>query len=158
MNSLSKIYKNNSCTSLTKNNLSDDCCTNKIILKSGKSLSTLVQLPLVPGTLDTPVKVANVTVDTLCLDDPEVKLDFTFTITNPTGAITVNLTFQVFKLCKNIQEKVPVGNAWVFKNNLSAETNTVFSFFVCDHDRFKSKCCTYIVEATPNANISQISS
>ncbi|MBU3179973.1 DUF4489 domain-containing protein [Clostridium psychrophilum] len=149
MNSLSKKYKNNDCTSLTKNNLPYDCCISKLILKSGKSVSTLVQLPLVPGTPGTPVKVANVTVDTLCLDDPEVKLDFTFTITNPSGATITNLTFQTFKLCKNIKEKVPVGNAWVYNDNFIPGTNAVFSFFVCDHNAFKSKCCTYIVEATP---------
>ncbi|MGH4051603.1 MAG: DUF4489 domain-containing protein [Clostridium sp.] len=135
------------CDSHTE--VSNDCCTNKLILKCGNPVSTQVQLPLVPGIPGTPVKVANVCVNTLCLDDPEIKLDFTFTITNPVGATITNLTFQVFKFCKNIQERVPVGNAWVFKNRLSTDTNSVFSFFVCDQDTFKSKCCTYIVEATP---------
>ena len=154
MNSLSKKYKNNDCTSLAKNNLSDDCCTNKIILKCGKPVSAMVQLPLVPVAAGTPVTVANVTVNTLCLEDPEIKLDFSFTITSPVGVTIANITFQVFKLCKNIQQKIPVGNEWSVKNSFLTETNAIFSFFVCDHDPFKSKCCTYIVEATPYANIS----
>lgn len=148
MNSFSKMYENNDYTSLVKNDLSDDCCMNRIILKCGKPVSELVQPPLIPGFTGTPVTVANVTVDTLCLDDPEIKLDFTFTIISPLGAIT-NLTFQVFKFCNNIHQKIPVGHQWAFKNNIVAETNSIISFFVCDHNSFKSECCTYIVEATP---------
>jgi len=150
MNSLSKEYKNNNCTSLTKNNLLDECCTKKIILKYGNPVSDQVQIPLIPGASGTPITVASVTVNTLCLDDSEIKLDFVFSINSQLGAIT-NLTFQVFKFCNNINQKIPVNGHWSFKKNIVAE---VFSFFVCDRDPFKSKCCTYIVEATPYANIS----
>ncbi|WP_443661877.1 DUF4489 domain-containing protein [Clostridium sp.] len=154
MNSLSKGYRNNDCRSLDKNNLSEDCCTNNIILKCGNTISSIVQLPLVPGLLGTPITVANVTINTSCLENPEIKLDFALNIAIPEGVTIDNLIFQVFKFCQDINQKIPVGPPWSFKNTLLMETNKIFSLFVCDSDcdTSKNKCCTYILEATPYTN------
>ncbi|ACD24880.1 DUF4489 domain-containing protein [Clostridium botulinum] len=152
MNSLKNKDTNINCTSLAKDNLSDCCCicnSNKIILNCGDPVSSMVQLPLVPGVPGIPITVAKVVVNTSCLHDPQIKLEFVMNIDIPANVTITNLTFQAFKFCNNMCKKTPVGPPWSFKNKFMAETNAIFSFFVYDYDTFESKCCTYIVEATP---------
>lgn len=133
-------------------NLADNNCeynSNRIILKCGNTVSALIPLPLAPEIAGIPIRVANVTVDTSSLQNPKIKLDFLINITIPAGDTIVNLTFQVFKLCNNMYQKIPVGPKLYYKKSFVSEVTDIFSFFVYDNDIFVSKCCTYILEATP---------
>jgi len=125
------------------------CNSNKIILKCGKPLLSTIPFPLVPGVAGILIRVAKVTVNTSCLQDQEIKLNVVMSIAIPTGVSIVNLTFQVFKLCNGMYQKMPVGSQWSYKKSFVFEANDIFTFFVYDNDAFESKCCTYIVEATP---------
>lgn len=136
---------------IDNNKCADKCCTcneNKVILKSGNSISTILQLPLVPGTMGIPVTISQVTVDTSCLYKPQIKLDFMVNIAIPTGVTITNLILRVFKVCNNRCQRMPVGSDWYF-NNISWTGSTVFSFFIYDYDTFKSEYCTYVLEAVP---------
>lgn len=134
------------------NLISNVCCTcfqNNLILKSGNPVSSILKLPLVPGVTGTPITVATVTIDTSFLHDPKIMLNFAINIIIPEGAVFSNLTFNVFKFCFNMSEKIPVGNAWYFKNSSLTETASIFSFLEYDYVTFENKYCTYILEATP---------
>lgn len=107
-----------------------------MILKWDNSVSAIIPLPLSPGDSSNPIRVANVTVDTSCLQNPQIKLEF-----------SINITFQVFKLCNNIFQKIPVGPKFYYKKHFELQGSDIFNFFVYD-DLLRSRCCTYIIEAT----------
>lgn len=120
---------------------------NRMILKWDNSVSAIIPLPLSPGDSSNPIRVANVTVDTSCLQNPQIKLEFSINITAPSEDIFINLTFQVFKLCNNIFQKIPVGPKFYYKKHFELQGSDIFNFFVYD-DLLRSRCCTYIIEAT----------
>lgn len=123
--------------------------SNRIILKCGNTVSALIPLQLVPEIAGIPIRVSNVTVDTSRLQNPKIKLDFVINITIPAGDTIVSLTFQVFKLCNNMYLKIPVEPKLYYKKSFVSEATDIFSSFVYDDNILVSKCCTYILEATP---------
>ena len=97
--------------------------------------------------------LASLTLDTSCLCDPIIKLEFASNIVitaGTSGAFTV----QIFKQCKNQINPVPVGPAWAWNpggaNSVESET---FSFFICDSDLCDDDCCTYIARATITTDV-----
>ncbi|MBU3191293.1 DUF4489 domain-containing protein [Clostridium bowmanii] len=159
MNSKKGKYRSTSYTCLPIDNFSEsDCASNssKIILKSGNPLSSRIKPPLVLGAAGAPITVAIVTVNTSCLCDPKIKLDFTLNIAIPEGFSTTNITFQVFRMCNHDTHKTPVGPQWSYINRLSGGSTELFTFFVydsdiCDCDIYECKRCTYTVDATLTA-------
>ena len=159
MNSKQEKYRSTSYTSLPIDNFSEsNCACNpiKIILKCGNPLSSRIQPPLVPGVAGAPITVAIVTVNTSCLCDPKIKLDFTLNIAIPECFSTTNITFQVFRMCNHDTHKTPVGPQWSYVNRLSGGSTELFTFSVydssiCDCDIFECKRCTYTVVATLTA-------
>ncbi|MDR1773092.1 MAG: DUF4489 domain-containing protein [Hungatella sp.] len=144
----------------------DDCCPcnklnckdNKTILKCGTSGSAI---SITPSTLaGTAFTVSTLTLNTSCLCDPCVKLEFTSTLayTSPTTIDSTVVNFQVFKLCDNQRNPIPVGPQLAFSvpfTNLIVPPATpgfsgtsTFSFFVCDCDICPDECCTYSIVAT----------
>lgn len=97
----------------------------------------------------TPKTLGIVTIDTLYLCKPKIKIDFScnihFTETNTKGI--VQLEFQLFKT-SNFDHESPVGS-WFFKiqgnHNNSAQT---FSFMYCDCNSF-SESYQYSVRCQP---------
>ena len=125
------------------------CNSNRIILGSKKPVLVTIPFPLVPGVAGIPIRVTSITVDTSCLQGPEIKLDFVISIAIPAGVTIANLTFQVYKLSNNMYQKKSVGPQWTYKKSFVSEGTDIFTFAVYDNDTFESDCCTYILEATP---------
>ena len=136
-----------SCATIfTRDNNNCTCNSNRINLKCGKPVIAMIPFLLVPGVVSIPIIVAKVKVNTSCLQNPEIKLDFVVNIDIPAGFTIGNFILQVFKLCNGMYQKIPVGSQWSYKNNFVSGGNDVFSFFVYDNDIFESKCCTYTLE------------
>lgn len=150
MNSISQNQNKNDSVFLN-NDLASDCfiCpTNCLLLQCKKPKSTIIQLPTVPGTITTPITVDTIEVDTSCIDDAKIKLDFTININSGLGGITSNLTFNIFKLCEHNFQRIPLAPNWSYTISVSQESARSFTFFVYDCDTFKSRQCTYILQVS----------
>ncbi|VYT89632.1 DUF4489 domain-containing protein [Clostridium tertium] len=122
--------------------------------------------------------VASLTLDTSCICDPSIKLEFAsnIVVTNNNGVQgppwgdkpgqgggggggstpnKLSLDFRVFKQCKNQKNKIPVGGVWTFLTE-DENISSTFSFFVCDSDNCDDECCTYTVVATPTSLGAQV--
>ncbi|WP_312650024.1 DUF4489 domain-containing protein [Aminipila sp.] len=130
----------------------------KTILKCGTPGG---QISIVPGTLEgTTFNASTLNLNTSCLCNPCVKLEFTSTIeySSPTTIDSTVVNFQVFKLCHNQRNPIPVGPQLVFSVPFTTlidppaapgfSGTSTFSFFVCDCDICSNECCTYSVVAT----------
>lgn len=118
-------------------------------------------ISITPDTLaDTTFTVSTLNLNTSRLCDPCVKLEFTSTIaySSPTTIDSTAVNFQVYKLCDNNINPIPVGPQLVFSVPFTTlidppvepgfSGTSTFSFFVCDCDICPHECCTYTVEAT----------
>ena len=131
---------------------------NKTILKCGTpgGAISIVPVTTLPGTNFT---LSTLTLNTSCLCDPCVKLEFASTLaySSPTTIDSTVVSFQVFKLCHNQRNPIPVGPQMVFSVPFipispgippGFSGTSTFSFFVCDCDICTHECCTYSVVAT----------
>lgn len=143
----------------------DDCYScnklshkeNKTILKCGTPGGAI---SIAPDTLEgTTFTVSTLTLNTSGICDPCVKLEFASNLaySSPTTIDSTAVNFQVFKLCDNQRNPIPVGPQLVFSvpfTTLIEPTapgfsgTSTFSFFVCDCDICHHECCTYSVVAT----------
>lgn len=110
-----------------------------------------------PISVTNPIPVANVTIDTTCLCNPSVKIDFNSIINYQTlidlggggfGLLTnpFSVTFRLSKVCGK-REKITLGS-WDYSFGLLALAVNVtnsFSFSYCECNLCPG-CCTYIVE------------
>lgn len=134
MNSMSKGYYD----SCKKEKREEKQCPT--ILKCGCPNSTTLPLIAPTDTIRT-FTLSSLTLDTSCLCDPRIKIDFASNIVAPV-LFTGSFSIQVFKQCRNQLTPVPVGAAWNFNLVALLESKT-FSFFVCDSDSCENDCCTY---------------
>ena len=133
------------------------CCKdNRTILKCGAPGGTSIAPGALSGTAST---ISTLALNTSCLCNPCVKLEFTSTIaySSPTTIDSTVVNFQVFKLCDNQLNPIPVGPQVVFSVPFTTVVppaipgfsgTSTFSFFVCDCDNCTHECCTYSVVAT----------
>ena len=135
--------------SRSHNNCSSCCELHTSILKCGCPGSVTLQAPSVAGVAPTPIIVSSVTIDTSCLCEPDVKLEFASNIILPLTVTAATFTFQIFKLCSNQLQRIPVGAQWSFSRLVAVGSSDTFSFFVCDEAICNNECCTYTVEVTP---------
>lgn len=147
MNSMSRSYYD----PCKKDNLKKEEEKCPTIIKCG--CPSTVQLPLVDITVlgSASVTLASLTVDTSCICDPVIKLNFTSAFTTIATAVVGAVNIQIFKQCKNQLAPVPVGPSWPVVSAIAAGalTGTLFtSFFVCDSDSCNDDCCTYTAVAT----------
>ena len=144
MNSMSRGYydpcRRDECQKKPYRAEEDRCPT---IVKCGCPSSTT--LP-VGSTVGTQFTLASLTLDTSCMCEPNIKLDFTSNFV-ATAVFTGALNIQVFKHCKGDMVSRPVGPVWNF-NSVALLQSTTFSFFICDSDTCDEGCCTYNVVAT----------
>ncbi|RII34250.1 DUF4489 domain-containing protein [Clostridium chromiireducens] len=131
---------------------------NRTILKCGTPGSAI---SITPDTLaGTTFNVSTLTLNTSCLCDPCVKLEFASNLAY-SSLSTIESTvvnFQLFKLCDNQRNPIPVGPQLVFSVPFTTlidppispgfSGNSTFSFFVCDCDTCHHECCTYSLVAT----------
>jgi hypothetical protein len=133
----------------SKNYYKDDDCSKKekkvcpTIIKCGTPSATTIPAATVAGTTFT---LASLTLNTSCLCDPCIKLEFASNTV--TTAFVGSISVQVFKLCGNQFTPIPVGPAWTFSNGAAITDAETFSFFICDCDSCFKDCCTYTVVAT----------
>lgn len=131
---------------------------NKTILKCGTPGGAI---SLAPGTLaGTAFTVSTLTLDTSCLRDACVKLEFASNIaySSPTTIDSTVVNFQIFKLCDGQRNPIPVGPQLAFSVPFTTlidppvapgfSGTSTFSFFVCDCDSCTHECCTYSAVAT----------
>lgn len=151
MNSMSKgcFNDNSGCQNRTncecvscKRDTEPKCRLCPTIIKCGCPSSTTLPDLTPPGTN---FILASVTVNTACLCNPVVKLEFT---SNFVAALawTGTLNLQVFKTCKGGGTQLPVGPSWSF-SLVALVSSQTFTFFVCDVDSCFDECCTYTVVA-----------
>lgn len=119
------------------------CESNGLALECGNPMSAILQL----SSVSIPTTVAVINIDTSCIKNSKIKLDFEFNIDTTAGVTAANLAFQVFKFCSRGYSKIPVGPQYLYSNSAVTEFTNVFTFFVNDSDTNNGKC-TYIVEAT----------
>jgi len=93
--------------------------------------------------------VASLNLDTSCICDPSIKLEFAsnIVVSDANENHEVSLNFRVFKQCKHQHLRIPVGPTWNFRTD-EKDLSVTFSFFVCDSDSCDDECCTYTVVAT----------
>jgi hypothetical protein len=116
MNSMSKCHDNH-----------DNCRKEKDLCPTIIKCSQAGSVTVPPATvLGTAFPLTALTLDTSCLKNPCVKLEFASNLVAAV-AFTGTINFQVFKVCRNQSTPVPVGPAYTFN---------------CD------ECCTYTVTAT----------
>ncbi|WP_195263538.1 MULTISPECIES: DUF4489 domain-containing protein [unclassified Clostridium] len=120
------------------------------IIKCGCPSST--PLPVLAAVGPATVTLTSLTVDTSCICDPIIKLDFSSVFTT-IAAITIGgLSVQVFKQCRNQVTPVPIGPSYTVLPAIAVALviPSVFtSFTICDEDTCLNRdCCTYTVVAT----------
>ena len=119
-------------------------------IKCGCSNSTTIPA----GTATTvSTTLATLNLDTSCICDPKIKLDFASNYV-ATGALSVRL--QIFRQCNNQLTPVAIGSSWNL--TVTGAITETFSFFICDQDACgDGDCCTYTVVATPIVEIAETS-
>lgn len=122
----------------------DTCPT---IIKCSCPTSTILPIGALVGTTFT---LASLTLDTSCLCDPIVKLEFASNIVTPIAAIGA-FSVRVFKQCRGQITPVSIGSEWLFsvgEIEIGVEGASTLSFFICDNNLCSDDCCTYTVVAT----------
>jgi hypothetical protein len=113
------------------------------IVKCGCPSATTIPPATIAGTT---FPVSSLTLNTSCLCNPTVKLEFASNLV-ALVAFTGTINFQVFKICRGQTVPIPVGPAWTF-SLVALLSSQTFSFFVCDSDSCFDDCCSYTVVAT----------
>ena len=153
MNSMSRRYYD-TCKKDNYREEEDKCPT--IIKCSGPSSTPIPAITLSEGiTGDVELPLASLTLDTSCICDPIVKLDFSTNYVVPIGVLLLgSITLRVYKQCKGQATRVPIGTAWALSGGLAGIEvfeASISSFSTCDTDTCGDECCTYTVVATVNA-------
>jgi hypothetical protein len=150
MNSLSKTHCKDDCEPSKK------CCHKKdeqefVLLKVGNPQNTIIPSTSVNGNT---FIVASLPVKIGCLDDPEIKIDFTANIITG-GIVTLSsgatISFQVNKVFISPfspLNSVTVGPVWNFAPTTVLGGADIISFFVEDEDEFDNGLVKYTVTAT----------
>ena len=155
MNSMSKKYNDICRREEEREDRREDKCPT-IIKCSCPNSTPIPAITLSEGiTGDVELPLAALTLDTSCICDPVIKLDFSTNYVVPVGVnILGSITLRVYKQCKNQANRVQVGTSWALSGGLAgiqAFEASIASFSVCDSDDCKEGCCTYTVVATVNA-------
>ena len=152
MNSMSRGY-HDSCEK-EKRREEETCPT--IIKCSCPSSTPIPVLTLGEGITNVELPLAALTLDTSCICDPVVRLDFSTNYVVPVGVSLVggSVVLRVYKQCKHQQMRVPIGTSWTISGGLAGVEifeASINSFTICDTDSCKDECCTYTVVATVNS-------
>ena len=133
------------------------------IFTCGHGSGVSIPIPTASNPTSTPIPVANVTIDTTCLCNPSVKIDFNSIInyqalislaTTLTSPFTA--TFQLSKTCKD-GSKVALGT-WDFAYGsvaLAVNVTNSFGFTYCECNTCPA-CCVYNVEIVRVTGLSLI--
>ncbi|MCR1950894.1 DUF4489 domain-containing protein [Clostridium sp. DSM 100503] len=129
-----------------------DSCKDKETCPTIIKCSCLSSITLPIGALvgDT-FTLAALTLDTSCLCNPIIKLEFASNVVIPVSAAGA-FSLRIFKQCRNQLAPIPVGPEWTFISALIATDarvgSSTLSFFICDDNSCSDECCVYTVVAT----------
>ncbi|MGG7165019.1 DUF4489 domain-containing protein [Clostridium ihumii] len=126
----------------------------KLLFSYGEGSSILLREPSYINPYFPETTIAKLEIDTTCLCNPKIKVNFNSIISYQGNLGGTNLrllnpftiTFQLSKTC-NLGEKIPL-ESWTYANgNISANTtlSNSFNFIYCDSS-CDSGCCVYTVE------------
>ncbi|MDU7241013.1 DUF4489 domain-containing protein [Clostridium sp.] len=122
------------------------------IIKCGCPSSTSIPTTTAAGTSFT---LAALTLDTSCLCNPDIILEFASNTIATAFRGTLNIS--VFKQCRCQVRPIPIGGTWTLQLGLAEGTVVTdartFSFSICDSDSCDKDCCTYTVVATVVATV-----
>lgn len=113
------------------------------IIKCGCPSSATIPTATPAGTDFT---LASLTLDTSCICDPNIKLEFASNAV--LAGFIGTLSIRVFVQCRNQFAPVPIGPTWTLSTGAATTDARTFSFFICDSDSCERDCCTYTVVAT----------
>lgn len=152
MNSMSKKYYNN-CEKNSYEREEEKCPT---IIKCGCPQSVTLP-PISADILNGDVTLASLTLDTSCICDPVIKLDFTSVFATLLDITIGGISVQIYKQCKGQVTPTPVGPSWPVTGEIAAgvlAAPSYVSFFVCDSDSCEGECCTYTAVANVSGGVS----
>lgn len=122
------------------------CEQSSVILKCASTGT--VTIPV--GASDTQITIASLPLKSSCLCNPIIEIEFACNITLiETQVDSINLMFEINKICNKMVQKIPIGPKWTYDNISNFVSTGTFSFFVCDCDFHTDKCCTYTADVTP---------
>lgn len=154
MNSMSRKYYDPCKKDNYRKEEEEKCPT--IIKCSCPSSTPIPAITLSEGiTGNVELPLASLTLDTSCICDPVIKLDFSTNYVVPIGVLLLgSITLRVYKQCRNQEMRTPIGTAWALSGGLAGIEvfeASISSFSTCDTDTCGDECCTYTVVATVNA-------
>lgn len=93
-----------------------------------------------------PVNISNVSIDTTCLNKPNVLIEYSSNIQIEAASQTL-MQFELFRVCS---DNAPLSlGIWKFERTGSnVQRTTTFNFIYCDSN-VPSSCCEYFVKVTP---------
>ncbi len=124
----------------------------KILLACGQGTVAGQTLFFNPTEAQLPISLAQVTIDTACLNKPKVLIEFSsMIITSITPFPNIVLQFELFRVCGD-SEPISCG-IWRFEQvidaiDITSQEQRSFSFIFCEYLNI-SECCTYFVKVTP---------
>ncbi len=117
----------------------DDCCRPKCCcgkcercITMNASTGGLGPLPIITTPLTAPLTVVSTTIDTRCMCESDVLLNFSGVINLPVGAVAT-LNFQILR-SNECGTSVPVGGTYTFAFTAAALSSESFSFQFFDSD------------------------
>lgn len=139
--------------------LNDECEKQKEISQIFSKCGSFGSITMNEGTT-TASTISVVTINTSCLCNPSIKLEFTSNIIIPETVASVSINFQVFALCNNQFQPIPIGPIWNFSESAEVASADTFKFFLCHCDSCFNDCCTYtvVVDGTVTSVVEEIGS
>lgn len=115
-------------------------------IKNGSQRSNIIDLPIAEDRNTKSIIINSINIDTSCCYDTNIKLDFNINIFKGKGMTISKINFQVFKICDDIDSKIPVGDSITYNNNNLNDSVDLFNITIYD-EVCNCKRCIYLLEA-----------
>lgn len=152
MNSMSGHYYKDDCEPCKKEKKEKKCCPVVLKCNCGSYGPAILQIPEETQFVLVNQPIASVTVDTSCLCNPTIKVDFCGTLTAIYEDFdeTVTYNFTLYRTCRGNGSRQALKSFSVSQlfadDDLPDSRGLCFSYSECDNECFD--CCTYTLELT----------